>query len=278
MKVCDALRAGATKLALTSESPRLDAEVLMAHALGISRDQLILRYLDCAMPARFERLIERRQAHEPVAYITSKRDFWTLTLAVSPAVLIPRPDSETLIEAAIAHFGTAGPRRIVDLGTGSGALLLAALSVWPDATGIGVDRSTAALHVARDNAVRLGFSGRAEFVQSNWCAALMGKFDLILCNPPYVEAHAVLRPDVANYEPGSALFAGNDGLDDYRQIIPQLGTILASAGTAILEIGSGQAESVKALAQSEGFAVSETRDLGGVVRCLRLSASVRLEQ
>lgn len=262
-----ALTSAAQRLAQTSETPRLDAELLMAHALGITRDALLLGG-DRAVPPGFAALVERRAAGEPVAYLVGTRDFWDMTLIVTPAVLIPRPDSETLIEAAIAQFaGTAGPQRILDLGTGSGALLLAALRVWPRASGVGVDRSTAALAVAAANAEALGLAGRAAMIEGGW-AGIGETFDLILCNPPYVEADAKLPRDVRDHEPAGALFAGADGLDDYRALSPLLPAQLAPGGVACIEIGADQADAVAALITGCGLAASLRRDLAGRDRCI----------
>lgn len=262
----------ATKqLARVSDTPRLDAELLLAHALGISREALLLGG-DRPVPAAFEAFLARRLHHEPVAYITGHKSFWTLDLAVTPDVLIPRPDSETLIEAAIAHFCDRAPSTILDLGTGSGALLLAALDHWPDAQGVGVDRSPAALAVAAGNAERLGLSARARFVLGEWADSIHATFDLVLCNPPYVESDAELPPQVVKHEPAEALFAGPDGLDDYRRIVPQLGRLLAPGAVACLEIGSDQADTVMALGRTRGLAASARKDLGGRDRCIVLSA------
>ncbi|HEY1145110.1 MAG TPA: methyltransferase domain-containing protein, partial [Allosphingosinicella sp.] len=162
------LAAAAGRLAESSDTPRLDAELLMAHALGVTREALLLSRLDAPAPLAFEALLARREAGEPIAYITGLRAFWTIELAVAPGVLIPRPDSETLIEAALAHFGTAGPRSVLDLGTGPGTLLLAALHQWPEARGIGIDCSEAALAIARANAARLGLSDRADLRAGDW--------------------------------------------------------------------------------------------------------------
>jgi release factor glutamine methyltransferase len=266
------LRRAAELLGSVSDTPRLDAELLLAHALGISREALLLG-LERKAPPAFEALLRRRLVHEPVAYITGSRSFWTLDLHVTPDVLIPRPDSETLIDTAVRHFGGRAPATVLDLGTGSGALLLAALDVWPDAQGIGVDRSAAALEVARGNAERLGFGARASFLHGEWADAIDARFDLILCNPPYVEDAAKLAPDVADYEPHAALFAGADGLDDYRRIVPELPRLLAPGGLAILEIGSNQRTSVSALIQVEDLAVTCVQDLGGRDRCLAVTRS-----
>jgi release factor glutamine methyltransferase len=272
VKAPEALRAAAERLAGSSDSPRLDAELLLAHALGMEREELLLKLRDLPVPGSFTALIERRAAGEPVAYITGTRDFWTITLRVTPDVLIPRPDTETLLEAAVDHFGKQpGPRRILDLGTGSGALLLAALDEWREATGIGVDLSEAALAVARDNAERLGFSSRAEFRRGNWGQGIAERFDLILINPPYISSHAMLPRDVAGHEPHSALFAGPDGLDDYRRLTPQIPALLAGGGMAAIEIGFDQGQSAAALFAEQGLEVRCRKDLAGRDRCLIIS-------
>jgi release factor glutamine methyltransferase len=251
-------------LATISSTPRLDAEILLAHALGIEREHLHLG--DHACPANYAELVERRLAHEPIAYITGTRDFWTITLHVGPGVLVPRPDSETLIDAAVAHFGKSGPRRVLDLGTGSGALLLAALDQWRDATGVGIDASDAALAIARTNTVAIA-PGRAEIRRGGW-EGTGDIFDLILCNPPYVATDEILPADVADWEPACALFAGQDGLDDYRRIAPVLAAQLAPGGIACIEIGHTQREAVSALLTLQGLTVECRRDLAGRERCL----------
>lgn len=259
----------AAAAALPGETPRLDAELLAAHLLGVERGTLLLRHLDDPIDAAgWAALVARRMAHEPVAYITETREFWSLPVRVTPATLIPRPDSETLIEAALARTPRDGARRILDLGTGSGCLLLAALSEYPGASGVGVDASPAAAAVAADNARRLGLAERAEIVVGSWDARAGERFDLVVCNPPYVEADAVLSPDVRDHEPHSALFAGPDGLDDYRRIVPLLPVYLAPGGWAHLEIGSTQAELVARLGEEAGLVSELTRDLGGRPRCL----------
>lgn len=271
MKVREALAAAAERLAPTSPTPRLDAELLVAHALGVSREDMLLSRLDADAPPAFEDLVARRLAREPVAYITGRRAFWTIELEVGPGVLIPRPDSETLIEAALDRFGEAGPARILDLGTGPGTLLLAALDQWPRATGVGIDRSPAALDFARRNAKRLGLAGRAEWRGGDWGEGLDERFELILCNPPYVERGAALDPEVADWEPAEALYAGADGLDAYRRIAPALPALIAPQGLACIELGAGQAAAAAALFESAGFAVSTRADLAGVPRCLLAS-------
>lgn len=256
----------ARRLGETSDTPRLDAELLMAHALGLERERLLLDPPHGPAPVVFESLVERRLRHEPVAYIVGRRAFWTIELAVGPGVLIPRPDSETLIEAAVAHFGGRAPQRILDLGVGSGALLLAALAEWPEATGSGVDQSEAALAIARANAERLGMADRARIELGSWDAASSGAFDLVLCNPPYIESDADLPSDVVDYEPASALFAGTDGLDDYRRIAPALR--LPPNGVACIEIGADQGEAVRTLFEFVGFTTKLKTDLAGRDRCV----------
>jgi len=269
------LREATERLSATSDTPRLDAELLAAHALGLTREAMLLRLRDLAAPEGADVLLARRLAQEPLAYITGTRDFWTLTLRVTPDVLIPRPDSETLIEAAVEHFaGGSGPARILDLGTGSGALLLAALDHWRDATGLGIDASGAALTVAADNARACGLDQRAMFRAGDWTAGLDETFALILCNPPYIEDSAVLAPDVADHEPHGALFAGADGLDDYRRIVPAIPRLLAPGGIALFEIGHDQAEAVSALAREAGLAFAVRRDLGGRDRCVVMKRPV----
>ena len=260
-------RSGAALRAAACRIDRLDAEVLLAHLLGIPRLTLLMQP-DCAVAASaYAALVERRAAGEPVAYITGSREFWSLDLRVTPDVLIPRPDSETLIEAAIAHFGTRPPTTILDLGTGSGALLLAALSEWPYATGVGIDASAAALAVAADNAARLGFGERARFAIGDWSGD-GGTHDLILCNPPYIAEGAPLPRDVRDYEPHAALFAGPDGLADYARLAPVLGVQLGADGVACIEIGHDQGDTAAALFRDSGLAVALRYDLAGLPRCL----------
>jgi release factor glutamine methyltransferase len=268
--VREALADAAARLAATSPSARLDAELLMAHALETSREALILNRLDDRAPEAFEALVARREDHEPVAYIVGRRAFWTIELEVGPGALVPRADSETLIEAAIERFGAAGPASILDLGTGPGTLLLAALDQWPRARGIGVDRSSEALDYAERNARRLGLKDRAQFRVGDWTEGLEARFDLVLANPPYVAAGAVLAPDVAAFEPAGALYAGADGLDDHVRLAGSLAAVLAPGGFACVEIGAGQEQAARALYAAAGFSVSARPDLAGIARCLVL--------
>ena len=267
-----ALNRATEQLGRVSDTPRLDAELLMAHALGIGRDRLIIDNPRGETPQTFFGFIERRMAAEPVAYITGRRDFWTVDLEVGPGALVPRPDSETLISAAVEHFsGTSGPLRILDLGAGPGTLLLAALDEWPKATGLGVDASEAALAYAARNAERLSLAARAELRLGNWAEGITDRFDLILCNPPYVATEADLGPGVAEFEPSEALFAGPEGLDAYRALAPQLPQLLANGGLAAVEIGMDQADSVAGLLATGGLSAKVAPDLGGRPRAVLLT-------
>lgn len=338
----DALHHGAARLQTAGiDNPRLEARLLLAHALGKDVAALLRDQGSATDEACYDALLSRRVAREPFALIVGHREFWSLDFAVSPATLIPRPDSETLIEAALIIMpgldpgirtstgttrdagirsghndegkavtsiasrtragqrphpnagrdmpgddaGTGGarpsphlasrsasPRRVLDLGTGTGCLLLAALSEYPVAFGVGVDRSPAAAHLAARNAAMLGMANRAAFMCGDWTAALGGTFDLILCNPPYIATDELtsLIPDVARYEPAAALDGGADGYAAYRSIIPDLPRLLAPQGIAVLEVGQGQAPTVASLAQQAGFTSVVQRDLSGIERALVL--------
>lgn len=273
MTVAAALRAAALRLERTSDTARLDAELLMAHALGVSRSALLLRHMDDPVPDGFGALVDRRGLHEPLAYITGHQEFYGRDFAVSPAVLIPRADSETTVEAALA--ACPSPARVLDCGVGSGALLLTILAERPGAAGIGIDRSSEAIEVAAGNAVGLGIGNGcslrlADWTRPGWADGL-GRFDLVLANPPYVEDTAELAPDVRDYEPAGALFAGSDGLDDYRVLVPQLANLLASGGVAVVEIGATQAVAVTRIASCNGFSVRCIRDIARRPRVLVLT-------
>jgi release factor glutamine methyltransferase len=260
------------QLRSTSDTARLDAELLMAEALHIDRDRLLLRPPERAVPDRFWDMVKRRSDGEPVAYITGRRAFWNIELHVGPGVLVPRPDSEVLIASAIEHFEAGeAPKRILDLGTGPGTLLLAALDIWPDATGLGVDVSRQALSYGSANARRLGFEARVKLLQGNWAAGLVEKFDLILCNPPYVAEGAELGPGVREFEPDEALFAGREGLDAYRELAPQLPRLLTKSGLAAVEIGADQADAVMALLARDGLQARVAEDLAGRPRAVLLT-------
>lgn len=270
--IARALADAARQLSRSSDTARLDSELLMAEALHIDRDRLILSPPDRQVPERFWNMVERRRSGEPVAYITGRRAFWNIELHVGPGVLVPRPDSEVLIASAIEHFeGAEGPRRILDLGTGPGTLLLAALDVWPKSTGVGIDVSRQALSYAAANARRLGIESRLKLLQGNWAEGLLEKFDLILCNPPYIPEGADLGPGVREYEPDEALFAGKEGLDAYRALAPQLPRLLEKGGLAAVEIGPDQARAVTRLLARDGLKARVAHDLAGRDRALLLT-------
>ena len=272
MAIAESLRAAAAALSQASDTARLDAELLMAHALGVTRSELILRHMAEPVPAQFAALLARRLTHEPIAYILGSQPFFGLEFLVTPDVLIPRGDSEVLVEAALKARPDAA--HVLDCGTGSGALLLAVLSQRPEAQGVGIDRSHAALEVAAANAARLGLAPRARMVHADWeqagWARDLGLFDLVLANPPYVEDCAELDASVRGHEPAGALFAGPEGLDAYRILIPQLPLLLAPRGVVLAEIGAGQADAVSAIAQAAGFAVRLHRDMAQRPRVLEL--------
>lgn len=250
-----------------SPSPRLDAELLLAHALGQSRSYLRTwpeREPDAAQCAAFAALLERRRAGEPVAYLLGRQGFWSLDLEVAPHTLIPRPDTELLVETALT-LGPGGPARVLDLGTGTGAIALALACERPAWQVLGVDRVSEAVQLAGRNRARLGL-GNARFVESVWFSALVGEhFALIVGNPPYIAAaDRHLSEGDVRFEPASALVAGEDGLDDIRRIVAEAPEHLEAGGWLLLEHGYDQAEAVRALFAARGFAAVESRrDLGG---------------
>lgn len=253
---------------------RREARLLLGHALGRDPTSLIGAAQESVDPGAFPQLLARRAARAPLSQVLGHREFWSLCFQVTPDVLTPRPDSETLIEAARdALPDSRQVRRVLDLGTGSACLLAAALSEFPRAFGVGVDRSAAALAVAATNLAALGLAGRAALVRGSWHGALAGPFDLVLCNPPYIETGhlAGLEPEVVRHEPLGALDGGADGLDAYRAVLAGLGGQLAAHGVAVLELGAGQAQAVAALAVVEGLEVLTIRpDLAAIPRALVL--------
>jgi release factor glutamine methyltransferase len=246
---------------------------LVAHAHAISPPAL-LGVLDApADLTRLAPLIARRAAFEPLALIVGRREFWSLEFAVSSATLIPRPDSETLLEASVAAFAARQPPgAVLDLGTGTGCLLLAALSEFPAAFGVGVDVLLEATVLAARNAAALGLADRALFCCGNWADALAARFDLVLSNPPYICAGELgqLMPEVARYEPRSALDGGADGLTAYRHLLAAFPRLLLPDGVAVLELGAGQADVVGRLARRAGFISAIKPDLAGIPRALVL--------
>jgi release factor glutamine methyltransferase len=257
------------------ETPDLDARLLVGHALGLDHTGLAVAAARTLTPAEAERLdavLARRLAHEPVARIRGRKEFWSLAFAVTPDVLVPRPDTETVVEAALALVARDRTARIADLGTGSGAILLALLSDLPGAYGIGTDRSERALTVARCNADDLGLADRAAFVACHYADAIAGACDLVVANPPYIPSDdiAALSPEVRDYDPGLALDGGRDGLSAYRAIAADAERVLAPGGWLVVEVGIGQAETVAALLAQGGLAVPHEprRDLAGRPRAV----------
>ena len=257
------------------ENARSEAWLLLAAATGRERAALIAgapETLGAVQQARLDELVRRRCAREPLAYILGEKEFWSLRFKVGPAVLIPRPETETVVEAVLAQLPERDrPLRLLDLGTGSGCLLLALLSELPHATGLGVDDSSAALALAGRNAERLGLAARADFRQGRWGAGLREPFDVIVSNPPYVAERDWdgLQPEIRQFEPKAALVAGSDGLAAYRALAPECARLLAQGGVCALEIGFGQGDAVAALLATQGLMLTERRrDLAGIERCL----------
>lgn len=272
MIVAEALRQAAARLTASSDTARLDAELLMAHALGVSRSDLLLRCMDDDVPVAFRALIERRAKHEPVAYILGRKEFYGREFVVTPGVLIPRMDSETTVAAALE--ACPAPARVLDCGVGSGALLMTVLAERPCSEGVGIDRSAEALATASVNATRLSLDDREKLLHRDWnqpgWADDLDRFDLVIANPPYVEDDAPIAPAVRGWEPAGALFAGADGLDAYRVLIPQLPGLLVEGGVAVVEIGATQSGAVSRLAANTGFTAELRRDLAGRPRALVL--------
>ena len=300
LTVAEALRDGARRLAVAGiDGPRLESRLLLAHVLGLTPESLVASLDAPVAPAAQyaqDGLLARRAAREPLAYILGWREFWSLRFRVSPATLIPRPDSETLVEAALTLFtDRERPLRVLDLGTGTGCLLLSFLHERPNAGGVGVDRSEAAARLARCNARDLGLASRAAFLCGYWAEALgtdangpnaLGtgetetatgtrRYDLVLGNPPYVATADLdaLMPDVARFEPALALDGGPSGLNAYRAILVDLPRLLREKGVAVLELGAGQAAAVAGLVGEAGFQAETRDDLGGIARAIILRPS-----
>ncbi len=257
------------------ESASLDARMLLEHATGMSREQLLFHMDDMLSAqhlAQYRELIGRRLARQPMAQIIGRREFFGRDFAVSQATLDPRPDSETLIEAILKRVRSrSAPFRILDLGTGTGCLLLTLLSEFSNATGVAVDISEEALRIARQNAALLGLESRAQFVSSHWCMQVEGKFDIIISNPPYIPTCDIseLAPEVANHEPKLALDGGTDGLNCYRAIVASLPGYLSSHGMAVLELGMGQQAAVENLVHENNLkTVGVAHDLQGIARAI----------
>jgi release factor glutamine methyltransferase len=274
-------RRGAPQLCASgAETPNLDARVLLAHVLGIEVAQLIAdsnEPIGEEIETQFVALIARRAQGEPVARIVGFKEFWGQRFAVSPDVLVPRPETETLVEAVLHARPDKNERlHVLDLGTGSGALLAAILLERPAAIGIGIDRSDAALKIARNNLASLGLHERAALLCSDWGRALGARFDVVVANPPYIATAEVdkLPREVRSYDPREALDSGTDGLRSYRAILADLKRLLAPDGMAVVELGAGQEEAVAKLARDTDMVVvgSARRDLSGRPRALVLGA------
>ena len=252
-----------------------EARLLLSEGLGLPPEK-ILGYPELEIePGRENALLslaERRANREPMSHVLGHKEFWSLDFKVTPETLTPRPDSETLVEAVLDRIEDRNrPLAVLDLGTGTGCLLLALLHELPKAMGVGVDKSPGALAVARENANSLGLSERTEWRESDWFSAVNGQFDVVISNPPYIaEAEmAELEPEVARCEPLTALVAEESGLADYRRILEGLNRHMAPGGFAAFELGRGQAEAVSAMAADRGWRPSEIRqDLSGIERCL----------
>ena len=260
----------------------LDARLILAHALCVDAGSLALREHNPVSSEVRENSLAmtmRRASGEPVARIVGEKEFWSLPFRLSRGTLVPRPDTETLVSVAIDTIAAAGlrskPLRLLDLGTGSGCILLAMLSELPDATGLGVDCDEDAVAMASENAQRLGLAERASFVVGNWTENIARPFDVILANPPYIEDGALsgLPIEVVGFDPRAALAGGHDGLDSYRQIIPTLPALLTATGFVVLEFGLHQARFVAEIAEIAGFAAVVKFDLAGRERAALLTLS-----
>ncbi len=278
--VADCIDAAAARLkAAGIDNPRRETRLLLAHAMGVDQAALI-GHPDRAVPDRdaFFALVERRANGVPMAHILGRREFWSLDFRVTPDTLDPRPDSETVVAAALAAIADRRGEAlsVLDLGSGTGCLLLAVLSELPRAFGVGVDISPAAAAVAQGNARALGFGTRAQFFVGDWADALSGAFDLVLANPPYVVHGEIagLQAEVARYEPRTALDGGEDGLDAYRRIVREMPRLLSPDGIGVVEVGHGQWDDVAALFRAERLGIAgPAADLSGVARCLICHAS-----
>tara|TARA_R110000868_G_scaffold55460_5_gene172521 strand:+ start:22443 stop:23354 length:912 start_codon:yes stop_codon:yes gene_type:complete len=274
------LRAAASELRSAGVADAMaDARILAAAALGLSREDMLRephREMDAAGLAAFDGMIDRRCRREPVARILGSREFRSLDFRLGADTLDPRADSETLVDAALAWGKRfSGPLRVLDVGTGTGCLLLAVLHELPGATGTGTDIAAGAVEIAVRNAGLLNLAGRATFVRADWTDGVAGRFDLVLSNPPYIETAAIagLAPEVAVHDPVRALDGGPDGLDAYRALARRLGNCLSPEGVAIMEIGPTQCDAVTGIFEAHGFPRLEIRqDFGGRPRCLVFAA------
>jgi release factor glutamine methyltransferase len=258
------------------DTPVLDARMLLEAGAGVQRTDIITdprRELTDDQVAKVDALVKRREAREPMGHIVGSKPFWTIELAVNRDVLIPRPETEFVVELALQMLPFAEPARVLDLGVGSGAILLALLGARPLATGVGVDKSEPALTVANQNAHALGLASRVELREGDWAEGLDdASFDLVVSNPPYIRTYEIdrLEPEVAKHEPRLALDGGFDGLTAYRAVFPEIRRVLKPGGNFVVELGVGQAEAAWALADDAGLTPEEVKnDLSGVPRVIR---------
>jgi len=265
----------AALIAAGIDNPRLEARLLAANVLGLTPAQVFARAdqnIDDDGRSAFDAAVALRCAGAPLAHITGSREFWSLDFHVSAATLIPRPDTETLVDLAIdLHKSRPHPDSVLDLGTGSGCLLLALLTCFPEAKGTGIDVSLDACRIARQNAHGLGLEKRAEIVNASWSSGIASSYDLIVSNPPYIPSADIagLDREVREYEPLMALDGGADGLDAYRALLPLCASALKKSGVLIVEIGIGQSADVSHVAEIAGLSPGPSRrDLGGIERAL----------
>jgi release factor glutamine methyltransferase len=282
VSVADALDGACRTLAIAGiRNPRWEARLVASHALGITIERMMAYpedAIDNERKAYLDEMVSRRAGREPLAYIVGHREFWSLPFCVTPYTLVPRPDTECLVEAALYWLGKkTGDVRILDLGTGTGCVLLALLNERSKAWGVGVDVSMDALRVACKNASALQLADRANFVQSDWGSGLTGGFDVVVSNPPYIADgdFTDLEPEVTHFEPRLALSGGADGLSAYRAVVPRLRRLLAPGGAAFLEIGAGAAENVTKLIRQHGFEHIEIKnDFARIPRCVRITKTI----
>jgi release factor glutamine methyltransferase len=275
--VADLLRDATERLrAAGVDSARVDARILLAHTLGVEPSSVLSLSPtfvgEREMLLRFESFLARRIAREPVAYITGTKEFWSLEFDVGPGALIPRPESETLVECVLSEFpDRTAPLNVLDLGVGTGCLLLSALSEYANARGTGIDASREALGWARRNAEKLGLADRCNLRAGNWGDDLSDRFDVVLSNPPYIRGGdiALLAPEIRLYEPPGALDGGLDGLDAYRALGPKIHRLLKPSGLAFLEMGKGQDTMIVEILGRSGLGTLKiARDLAGIGRCV----------
>jgi len=279
MTIGEALAQATKRLAEVGiERPQAEARILLEAASGRGRGQIIAFAEHALSPEQwdqFDAQVARRCAREPVSRILGRREFWSMTFAVGPATLDPRPDSETLVAAVLARIPDRNAElELLDLGTGTGCLLLALLSELPRAKGVGIDISAEARDTAAANAAALGLAARADFRLGDWTRDISAQFDVIVSNPPYIESNLIagLAPEVAQYDPRRALDGGTDGLSAYRTLIPQVAGCLRPGGLLALEIGAGQGPAVRVLAADAGFSdLGSANDLAGIERCMLFS-------